>query len=85
MPILSGAVAYRSDVIADYQQELWEWGLQHRTPIPVECPKGCRKSYGLIVEINASPNTVDEHKAAILRAMGSQCPNHESRIRLDPP
>jgi hypothetical protein len=86
MPILYGAVAYREDEIAKYESEINGWDLERTYEHPIACPKGCDKTYRLIVEINASDETAQEYVELVHRSMDHEgCEGHSTRIRSDPP
>jgi hypothetical protein len=86
MPILYGAVAYREDQIGEFDREVHAWDLERTYEHPVACPKGCDKTYRLVVEINASDETAKEYVELIHRTMSrDNCDAHVSRMRFDPP
>jgi hypothetical protein len=88
MPILYGAVAYREDLIPQFEGEINSWDLEKRYPHPVACPKGgaCDKTYLLISEINAADGTVAEQIDIVLKAMEHEdCSAHSPRIRINAP
>lgn len=85
MPILYGAVAYREDVATKYEAEMNSWELLRRYEHPIACPKGCDKTYVLLLEINASDETAKEDVDLLHRAMERECPDHSEFIRFRQP
>lgn len=88
MPILFGAVAYREDVMPEFEDEINSWELTRVYEHPIACPKGgaCESTYRLVLEINASDETAKEFVNMVLDAMEqSDCGSHPARIRMNPP
>jgi hypothetical protein len=88
MPILYGAVAYREDLLAQFENESASWELVRLYEHPIVCPKGnaCEATYRLLVEINASNETAAEFVNMVLDAMEQgECGSHPPRIRINPP
>jgi hypothetical protein len=87
MPILYGAVAYREDLISQFENEIASWDLERVYEHPIACPKGggCDKTYRLILEVNASDETAKEYVGMVLRQMEQECGRHIPRIRINPP
>ena len=88
MPILYGGVAYREDLLPQFEAEVAAWDLERVYEHPIACPKGgvCDKIYRLVLEINASEETAQEYVDMVLQAMEREpCENHSPRIRIKPP
>jgi|HubBroStandDraft_3_1064219.scaffolds.fasta_scaffold1309915_1 hypothetical protein len=88
MPILYGAIAYREDLTPQFQAEIDSWDLAKTYPHPIACPKGapCDKTYGLMLEVNASDETAKEYIDMVLANMErEECSKHADRIRMNPP
>jgi hypothetical protein len=88
MPVLIGAVAYREDLLNEFEDESTSWELARPYEHPIACPKGgaCEAIYKLLVEINASDETADEFVSMVLDAMEqSDCGDHPPRIRINAP
>jgi hypothetical protein len=88
MSILYGAIAYREDLAAQFQTEIHSWELAKSYPHPIACPKGapCDKTYGLMLEVNASEGTAMEYVDMVLNNMEREdCSKHATHIRLNPP
>jgi hypothetical protein len=85
MVILDGAAAYREDLLARFRDEICSWGLKREYEHPIGGPKGCDKTYLLIVEINASDEQAKEYIELIHKEMErSGCSDHPEKIRVDP-
>jgi hypothetical protein len=82
MPILYGAVAYRTDLTPELQQEMNAWELRSPGSTLIECPN-CDVQYGLIVEINASQAARHAYASDLRRIIGQKCPAHCHRIKIN--
>jgi hypothetical protein len=88
MPILYGAVAYREDLVPQFQPEIDTWDLVETYPHPIACSKNppCDKTYALMLEVNSSEETAKEYVDMVLGNMEQEnCSEHAPRIRLNPP
>lgn len=63
------------------EQEVNAWELRKPGPLLVKCST-CRVQYGLIVEISASDEQIDQYKRDVLTAIDRDCPNHSRRIKI---
>jgi hypothetical protein len=87
MPVMYGAVAYREDLLNEFENESTSWELARPYEHPIACPKGgaCEATYRLLVEIDASDETAAEFVNMVLDAMEqSECGGHPPRIRINP-
>lgn len=88
MPILYGAVAYREDLLPQFENQIASWDLVRTYEHPIACPQGgaCDKIYRLILEVNASEESAQEYVGMVLEAVEHEtCDNHPARIRMNPP
>jgi hypothetical protein len=88
LPILYGAVAYREDVLREFEAEIAAWDFKRAYPHPIPCPKGgaCYKTYRLLVPADVSEVIAEEYVDMVLQAMENEpCENHPPFIRINPP
>lgn len=88
MPILYGAVAYREDLLRQFEGELASWDFARVNERPIACPRGgvCDKAYRLVLEADASDESAREYVGMVLKAMERQsCDRHPPFIRMNPP
>jgi hypothetical protein len=88
LPILYGGVAYREDLLPQFEAEIAAWDLERVYEHPIACPKGgaCDKIYRLLLEVNASEETAQELVDIVIQAMEHEpCEQHSPFIRINPP
>ena len=89
MPILNGAVAYRTDLIPQYQQEIDSWEGTKSGKDELECPgnagKACPKAfrYWLLISTKVSDEHIANYVSKAQKAVRVDCPQgHALKITV---
>jgi hypothetical protein len=84
--LLTGAVAYNLETLAQHQQEIESWRLISANLIIIPCAhQGCSVQYRLLVPIDAFNAEIQNYKNRLANILHGSCPYHPGRIRLKAP